>query len=106
MVGEIHLAKIYFTDASDAKIRPVLLLRANSFSDVIYLPLTTNMLIKGVSIDNDQLTDGYLPKTSIVVYEKPGVIAATLLIKKIRTLNMVVYRNIIDKLIDFLKTES
>lgn len=31
MVAEIHLAKIYFADASDFKVRPVLLLKLNSF---------------------------------------------------------------------------
>lgn len=103
MVGEIHLANIYFTDATTAKVRPVLLLKPNSFNDVLYLPLTTNAGANGISIDNSHLQDGYLPKVSIVVYEKIGIIATTLLIKKIATLHNKVHRHIIDELIKSCK---
>lgn len=103
MVGEIYLANIYFTDAAAAKVRPVLLLKTNSFNDVLYLPLTSNTGIKGISIDNSHLQDGYLPKVSIVIYEKIGVIATTLLIKKIATLNNNTYRQIINELVKFLQ---
>lgn len=49
---------------------------------MLYLPLTSNMGTKEIAIDNSHLQDGYLHKASIVVYEKIGVIATTLLIKK------------------------
>jgi len=103
MVGEIHIANIYFTDASAGKIRPVLLLKANSFNDVLYMPLTSNTSTKGIMIDNSALKEGYIPKTSVIVYEKPGVIAASLLIKKIGTLNQTTYLKIINELIQFLQ---
>ncbi len=67
MVGEIYLANIHFTDAVTAKVRPVLLLKANSFNDMLYLPLTSNTHTKGISIDNNHLETGYLPKTSVVI---------------------------------------
>lgn len=82
MVGEIHLANIYFTDATTAKVRPVLLLKPNSFNNVLYLPLTSNTNTKGISIDNSHLQDGYLPKVSIVVYEKIGVMQQHYSLKK------------------------
>jgi mRNA-degrading endonuclease toxin of MazEF toxin-antitoxin module len=103
MVGEVYLANIYFSDATTAKVRPVLLLKYNSFNDVLYLPLTSNTSTKGMSIDNSHLQDGYLPKVSIVVYEKIGVIATALLIKKIATLNNNTYRQIINELVKFLQ---
>ena len=103
MVGEIHLANIYFTDSSSAKIRPVLLLKTNSFNDVIYLPLTSNLLTNGIHIDNTSLKEGYLPKRSVVVYEKPGVIATGLLLKKIATLDTKVHAQIIAELINFIQ---
>ncbi len=103
MVGEIHLANIYFTDSTAAKVRPVLLLKPNSFNDALYLPLTSNTATKGISIDNSNLQEGYLPKVSIVVYEKIGVIATTLLFKKIGTLNHNTYRKIINELVEFLR---
>ncbi len=104
MVGEIHLANIYFTDSSAAKIRPVLLLKANSFNDAVYLPLTSNLLTNGIHIDNNSLKDGYLPKTSVVVYEKPGVIATSLLLKKIATLDTKVNKQIIAELVNFIQS--
>lgn len=103
MVGEIHLANIYFTDSSAAKVRPVLLVKANSFNDAIYLPLTSNLLTNGMHIDNSNLTDGFLPKTSVVVYEKPGVIAPSLLIRKIGTLQTKVYAQIVAELVNFIQ---
>ena len=103
MVGEIHLANIYFTDATTAKVRPVLLLKPNSFNDLLYFPLTSNTGTKGISIANNDLQDGYLPKISIVVYEKIGVISTTLLIKKIATLKSNTYRQIINELVKFLQ---
>ncbi len=103
MVGEIHLAHIPFTDASSAKVRPVLLLKPNSFNDVLYLPLTSNTGTKGISIDNSNLQDGFLPKVSNVVYEKIGVIATTLLIKKIATVDNNTYRQIINQLMEFIQ---
>ena len=103
MVGEIHLANIYFTNAVAAKVRPVLLLKADSFNDIIYLPLTSNVSTIGVRIDNKDLKDGFLPKTSVVVYEKPGVIAPNLLVKKIGTLHPNSCKQIISELTLFLQ---
>ena len=96
------MASILFTDAPAAKIRPVLLLKTNSFNDALYLPLTSNLLTPGIHIDSNSLQEGYLPKTSVVVYEKPGVIATDLLIRKIGTLEEKVYQQIIAELILFI----
>ena len=62
MVAEIHLAHIYFTDASNSKIRPILILRYNSFNDLLYLPLTRNLKIKGVLISNTNLIRDFFQK--------------------------------------------
>ncbi|MFT4154111.1 type II toxin-antitoxin system PemK/MazF family toxin [Parafilimonas sp.] len=103
MVGEIYLANIYFTNAAASKVRPVLLLKSNSFGDVLYLPLTSNTNTKGISINNTHLKDGYLPKVSVIVYEKIGVIAQLLLIRKIATLNQNTYKQIMAELVRFLQ---
>ena len=103
MVGEIHLATIVFTDASAAKVRPVLLLKLNSFNDWLYLPLTSNLLAKGITVNNACLQEGYLPKASVVVYEKVGVIAASLLVRKIATVNKAIVEQIIQELVSFLQ---
>ena len=103
MVGEIHLASISFTDSSASKIRPVLLLKSNSFNDLLFLPLTSNLNTKGIQIDNRNLKEGNLPKASVVVYEKPGVISSSLLLRKIGTLQTEVYKTIIADLVKFLQ---
>ncbi len=74
MVGEIHLANIYFTDASIAKVRPVLLLKPNSFSDVLYMPLTSNSGTKGTAHDTDRPTIIFysaLKRTSLFIRDTP-----------------------------------
>ncbi len=63
MVGEIHLANIYFTDATTAKVRPVLLIKPNSFGDILYLPLTTN-LQTSVAFSLTELLNLYFKKYS------------------------------------------
>lgn len=68
-------AHIYFANGSDFTIRLTMLPRANSFDNLLCLPLTNNKDTKGVLIDNSNL-DGYsLPKMSIQIYKKIGVIA-------------------------------
>ncbi|MFT4205415.1 MAG: type II toxin-antitoxin system PemK/MazF family toxin [Chitinophagaceae bacterium] len=103
MVGAIYLANIYFTDAAASKVRPILLLRPNSFGDMLYMPLTSNVATKGISIDNGHLSNGYLPKASVIVYEKIGVISTVLLIKRIGTLHNAIYREVVAELVQFLQ---
>ena len=103
MVGLIYLSNIYFTDASAAKARPILLLRRNSFNDILYMPLTSNTNTKGIKINNSNLAEGFLPKTSVIVFEKPGVIATSMLIKKIGTLKTDIYQEVIDEFVRFIQ---
>ena len=103
MVAEIYLASIYFTDASRSKVRPILILKYNSFSDLLYMPITSNLNIKGVRITNTNLSEGFLPKDSVVVYEKIGVIAPELILKKIGVLEKSMFQNILDELIEFFQ---
>lgn len=49
------------------------------------------------------LKDGYLPKTSIGVYEKISVISSQLLIRKIGTLKIDIFKEIVNEL-SFLRT--
>ena len=69
------------------------------------MPLTSNLNIKGVHINKANLSEGFLPKDSVEVYEKIGVIAPELIIKKIGILNTKVFENIIDKFIEFFQEQ-
>jgi len=100
--GDIYLANIYFSDSSESKIRPILLLKENSYSDFLFLPLTTNLDVPGFKLDNTHLAEGLLPKTSIVVCERIGVIAKNLLTRKIAKLDITTQQQIITELINFI----
>jgi len=69
------------------------------------MPLTSNLNIKGISVSNSDLQEGYLPKISIVVYEKISVISSHLLIKKIGTLEINIFKKIVNELIQFVQND-
>jgi len=70
VIKDIYLAKIHFTNESGAKIRPVLLIRKNSFGDYVFLPLTSNLESKGVVLESTDTEHRSLPKKSVVLTEK------------------------------------
>lgn len=102
MVAGIYLAPIYFMDANHAKTRPILLIKQNNYQDYVFVPLTTNLQAIGIAIDNSNLQEGFLPKKSMIVYEKVSVIAPSRLIKKIGVLNAATYQMVIHELVLFL----
>jgi mRNA-degrading endonuclease toxin of MazEF toxin-antitoxin module len=106
MVKSIYLAKIMFSDSSVEKIRPVLIIQINQFHDLIFLPLTSNLDISGVMIETDNLISGKLPKASVIVYDKIGVIHNSNLLKKIGEINAVKFHEVIDKLCEFLNNQT
>ena len=106
MVKEIHLANIMFTDQSITKVRPILILKINSFGDLIYLPLTTNLNINGIKISNQDIEAGYLPKISNIIYEKISIVHKDLISKYIATISEKSYKHIIKELIKFLNENN
>ena len=79
MVGEIHLAKIYFTDLSEYKIRPVLVIKLLE-DDCICLQLTTQFKNKKITLSNSDLKDGELKKDSLIVVPKNFTMHKTILL--------------------------
>lgn len=79
MVRSIALAKVYFTDVSDYKLRPILLFQKVAHDDYLYLPLTTNLSVEGVLIKPSDIESGSLAKPSVVIVPKISVIHASLL---------------------------
>ena len=84
MVGRIYLAKIYFTDLSEFKIRPVIVLRVYG-EDCVCLPLTSNLKNKGFLLGTNDLADGFLKRESKVVFPKSFTLHRSILIKQIAT---------------------
>ena len=64
-------------------------------------PLTNILNTVGVLITNINLSEGFFPKESVVVYEKIGVIAPELIIKKLGISNVKVFENVMEKFIYF-----
>ena len=62
MVGKIYLTKIYFTDLSEYKIRPVLVIKELDKEDVICLQLSSQIKKDRIIITNKDLIDGNLLK--------------------------------------------
>jgi hypothetical protein len=86
VVGQIHLAKIYFTDLSDYKIRPVLILR-DMENDVICLQLTSQFREDRVKISPKDLIDGKLKKSSLIVVPKNFTLHKSILHKYLATIS-------------------
>ncbi|MFK5977105.1 MAG: type II toxin-antitoxin system PemK/MazF family toxin [Sulfurovum sp.] len=84
MVGSIYLAKIYFTDGIKFKLRPILIIKENSFGDYIYIPFTTNTNnINSIKFTNNFLENGNFNKDSYLIIDKTCTISSNLLDKKI-----------------------
>lgn len=99
MVGNIYLAKIYFTDLSKYKIRPVLVIKEMN-EDCICLQLTSQMKDKRILITNNELSEGHLIKDSMVVVPKNFTLHKTILIKKIGKVNKALLNTIFRQFCD------
>jgi mRNA interferase MazF len=86
MVGRVYLAKIYFTDLSEFKIRPVLVLRVYG-EDCLCLPLTSNLNHEGFLLGSSDLADGFLKKESKVIFPKSFTLHRSILVKYIAAIN-------------------
>jgi len=82
MVKDIYLAKIYFSDMSQYKIRPILVIK-DFEEDVICLQLTSQFKKGRILITNYDLTEGKLKKDSLVVVPKNFTIHKSVLGKKL-----------------------
>ena len=80
MVGEIYLAKIYFTDLSEYKIRPVLVIKTPG-DDCMCLQLTSQLQHPGILIKQESLVDGSLKKDSMLLLPKNFTLHRSILIK-------------------------
>jgi len=83
MVKKIFWAKIYFTDGADHKDRPILIIHKYRDEDFLFLPVTTNLKLRGVLISLPDLSSGFLKKPSLVIIPKISVIHKSLLIKEL-----------------------
>ena len=83
MVWSIVLVKVYFTDLSEYKVRPVYVFKKYDDEDYMFLPLSSNINRNGILIDKSSLKSWSLDRDSIVIIPKIWIIHNTLIIKKI-----------------------
>ena len=86
MVGKICLAKIYFTDLSEYKIRPVLVIKELG-EDCICLQLTSQYHNNRLVVTNKDCIDGSLRKDSLIVVPKNFTLHKSILFKYLATLD-------------------
>ena len=86
MVGNLFIAKIYFTDISSYKERPVLIIKELKDQDYLFLPLTTNLNQDGICIQPGDLDSGKLKKISMVIISKISIIHRSLIIRHLGSL--------------------
>jgi len=97
MVGNIYLAKIYFTDLSAYKIRPVLVIKELD-DDCICLQLTSQIKEKALIITQQDLLTGNLKKDSFVIVPKNFTLHKSILIKYLATIKPEIIFNIVREL--------
>jgi mRNA interferase MazF len=97
MVGKIYLAKIYFTDLSAYKIRPVLIIKELG-EDCICLQLTSQLHHQGILIGQQDLINGYLKKESMLLIPKNFTLHQSILTKYLAQVNLTVLSQAIDRL--------
>lgn len=105
MVGSIYLAKIYFTNGNNYKLRPILIIKKNSFGDYIYIPFTTNSNnINSIKFNNNFLENGEFKKESYLIIDKTCTISLNLLDKKIAQIKKSSLIEVYNKYCNFLKS--
>ncbi|SFV62430.1 hypothetical protein MNB_SV-3-1573 [hydrothermal vent metagenome] len=81
MVGSIYFIQMPYSDFTEFKGRPVLVFRKIDKSDVLVLPLTTNLKRAGILLTNKDIVSGSLKKDSVVIVPKITAIDSSLIRK-------------------------
>ena len=101
-IGNIILAKIIFTDLSQTKLRPVIIIKKLNYSDFLALPVTSQKLDKilpnEILIKKDNFETGTIPVTSKIILSKPLVIHKDIYIKTFGKVKKDFLENILRKL--------
>jgi len=104
MVGSVYLAKIYFTNGIEYKLRPILVIKQNSFGDYIYIPFTTNKENRySIKFTNEDLMSGKFNKISYLIIDKTCTIQENLLERKIAKIKDYTLSRVLQAYCNYLK---
>jgi len=100
MVGSIYFIEMPYSDFREFKGRPVLVFRQIDKSDVLVLPLTTNLNREGIVISNKDIAEGTLKKESVVIVPKITAIDSGLISqsRKIATLKEKTFTKVLQEI--------
>ena len=104
--GDIVLIPVPFSNLTSIKKRPILVLSNNEHNrtnrDMIVIAITSNLEQKGIRISNDNLSDGFLPKISVIKIDKIYTLDANIAIKKIGKVNEAVLSNAFNEFVKLI----
>jgi len=100
MVGSIYFIEMPYSDFREFKGRPVLVFREIKKSDVLVLPLTTNLNREGIVISNKDIVEGSLKRESVVIVPKITAIDSGLISqsRKIATLKEKTFAKVLQEI--------
>ena len=103
--GDIIVIDFPFSSLKESKRRPVLILKAPKGGDVIVNQITGSSYEKSVEIkiENKDFRQGSLKRESFVRVDKIGSIEKSLVKYKVGSLNPEKFKNILEKIISFLR---
>ena len=110
--GDIVRATFPFSDLSNVKIRPVLVLSNNSYNniseDILVAAVTTNLTdrIHAIPISQNELSEGLLPKKSCIRADKLAALSKKLVIHKIASVKSEILQQCKDEAIHLITGEE
>jgi mRNA interferase MazF len=85
--GEIVLIPVPFSDLTASKKRPVLVISNDEYNtasqDIIVTAVTSNLVQQGIPITTNDMTQGILPKPSIIRSDKIYTLHQHIVVKRI-----------------------
>lgn len=88
--ADVVLCKFYFSDLNEFKNRPALVLKDNlPYNDFVAIPISSKiekLHHDEFIVDNDNFSNGNIPKTSKLIVRKTFVVSKETVLKKYGTL--------------------
>ena len=85
--GEIVLIPVPFSDLSASKKRPVLIVSNDNHNtssfDIVVVAITSNLAQQGISLSNSDMSQGQLPKLSVIRCDKIYSLDRNIVVKSI-----------------------
>jgi len=104
--GDIVLIPVPFSNLISIKKRPILVLSNTEHNlmnrDMIVIAITSNLDQKGIKISNNDLSDGFLPKLSVIKIDKIYTLDASIAIKRIGKVNEAVLSNTFNEFVKLI----